>query len=183
MLWPRTFPAAPRARTALPPPLQAGGRSGKAGNPFQTTQGNRLSCRDQEGSSWRRAWQPTPVFVPGESHGQRSLAGYGLWGCKSWTRLSTTGISAFPLGWPWEAQSSPRVARESWGWRSSTFTFHFHALEKEMATHSSVLAWCPTFSDPTDHSLPGSSVHRILQAGILEWVTIPFSRGSSQGRG
>ena len=24
-----------------------------------------------------------------------------------------------PLGWPWEAQSSPRVARESWGWRSS----------------------------------------------------------------
>ena len=29
---------------------------------------------------WRRAWQPTPVFMPGESHGQRSLAGYGPWG-------------------------------------------------------------------------------------------------------
>ena len=28
---------------------------------------------------WRRAWQPTPVFLPGESHGQRSLVGYGLW--------------------------------------------------------------------------------------------------------
>ena len=28
-------------------------------------------------------------------------------------------LSAFPLGWPWEAQSSPRVARESWGLRSS----------------------------------------------------------------
>ena len=27
---------------------------------------------------WRRAWQPTPVFLPGESHGQRSLMGYGL---------------------------------------------------------------------------------------------------------
>ena len=26
--------------------------------------------------SWRRAWQPTPVFLPGESHGYRSLAGY-----------------------------------------------------------------------------------------------------------
>jgi len=25
---------------------------------------------------WRRAWQPTPVFLPGESHGQRSLMGY-----------------------------------------------------------------------------------------------------------
>ena len=31
---------------------------------------------------WRRAWQPTPVFLPGESHGQRSLAGYGPWGRK-----------------------------------------------------------------------------------------------------
>ena len=31
---------------------------------------------------WRRKWQPTPVFVPGESHGQRSLAGYSPWGRK-----------------------------------------------------------------------------------------------------
>ena len=30
----------------------------------------------------RRAWQPTPRFLPGESHGQRSLAGYRPWGCK-----------------------------------------------------------------------------------------------------
>ena len=29
---------------------------------------------------WRKAWQPTPVFLPGESHGQRSLAGYDPWG-------------------------------------------------------------------------------------------------------
>ena len=32
--------------------------------------------------SWRRAWQLTPVFLPGESHGQRSLAGYSPWGRK-----------------------------------------------------------------------------------------------------
>ena len=31
---------------------------------------------------WRREWQPTPVFLPGESHGQRSLSGYSPWGCK-----------------------------------------------------------------------------------------------------
>ena len=31
---------------------------------------------------WRRARQPIPVFLPGESHGQRSLAGYSPWGCK-----------------------------------------------------------------------------------------------------
>ena len=38
---------------------------------------------------WRRKWQLNPVFLPGKSHGQRSLAGYSPWGCKkSWTRLS-----------------------------------------------------------------------------------------------
>ena len=31
---------------------------------------------------WRRKWQPTPVFLLGESHGQRSLVGYGPEGCK-----------------------------------------------------------------------------------------------------
>ena len=31
-------------------------------------------------SSWRRTWQPTPAFLPGESHGQRSLVGYSPWG-------------------------------------------------------------------------------------------------------
>ena len=36
---------------------------------------------------WRRAWQPTPVFLPGESHGQRNLVGYGPWGLKE---LDTT---------------------------------------------------------------------------------------------
>ena len=37
---------------------------------------------------WRRKWKPTLVFLPGESHGQRSLAGYCPWGRKSQTRLS-----------------------------------------------------------------------------------------------
>ena len=37
---------------------------------------------------WRREQQPTPVLLPGEFHGQRSLAGYSPWVTKSWTRLS-----------------------------------------------------------------------------------------------
>ena len=41
---------------------------------------------------------------------------------------------------------------------------------------------CLTLCDPIDCSLPGSSVHGILQARILGWVAIPFSRGSSQPR-
>ena len=41
---------------------------------------------------------------------------------------------------------------------------------------------CPTLCDSMDCSPAGSSVHRILQARILEWVAISFSRGSSQPR-
>ena len=60
----------------------------------------------------RRQWCPTPVLLPRKSHGRRSLVG-----CSPWGRSSRTRLSDF------------------------TFTFHFYALEKEMATHSSVLAW------------------------------------------
>jgi len=60
---------------------------------------------------WRRKWQPTPVFLPRESRGQRS--------------------------W-WAAV--PRLAQSQIQLSHFTLTFHFHALEKEMATRSSVLA-------------------------------------------
>ena len=41
---------------------------------------------------------------------------------------------------------------------------------------------CPTLCSPMDCSLPGSSVHGIFQAIVLEWIAISFSRGSSQPR-
>ena len=47
---------------------------------------------------------------------------------------------------------------------------------------SEVAQSCPTLCDPMDCNLPGSSVHGILQARILEWVAISFSRGSSWPR-
>ena len=51
---------------------------------------NLLAIRETQGSSirgstkipWGRAWRPIPVFLPGDSHGQRSLAGYSPWGRK-----------------------------------------------------------------------------------------------------
>ena len=64
------------------------------------------------GNQRRRQWHPTPVLSLGKSHGRRSLVGCSPWGFKSRTQLS-----------------------------DFTLTFHFHALEKEMVTHSSVLAW------------------------------------------
>ena len=45
-----------------------------------------------------------------------------------------------------------------------------------------VIQSCPTLCNPKDCSLPGFSVLGILQARIMEWVAIPFSRGSSQPR-
>ena len=47
---------------------------------------------------------------------------------------------------------------------------------------SEVAQSCPTLCDPMDCSLPGFSVHGILQARILEWITISFSRGSPRPR-
>ena len=55
-------------------------------------------------------------------------------------------------------------------------TKHVQVLWSEVAQ-----SW-PTLYDPVDYSLPGFSVHGILQARILEWVTISFSRGSSRPR-
>ena len=52
--------------------------------PMQETQVRSLGLEDPWVGkiSWKRKWQPTPVFLPGEFHGQRSLAGYSPWGHK-----------------------------------------------------------------------------------------------------
>ena len=75
--------------------------------------------------------QRTPALLPGESYGRRSLVGYSPCGRNSQTRLS-----------------------------DFTFTFHFHALENEMAAHSSILAWrIPGTEEPG--GLPSMGSHRV----------------------
>ena len=59
--------------------------------------------------------------------------------------------------------------------------------ERNMETYIAAAAakslqLCLTLCDPIDGSPPGSPIPRILQARILEWVTISFSRGSSRPR-
>ena len=54
--------------------------------------------------------------------------------------------------------------------------------ESERRSESEVAQSCPTLCDPMDYSLPGSSVHGIFQARVLEWGAIAFSSGSSQLR-
>ena len=64
-------------------------------------------------------------------------------------------------------------------WPSSATVLSLGVKEKK---ESEVAQSCPIVCDPMDCSLPGSSVHEILQARLLEWVAISFSRGSSQPR-
>ena len=48
----------------------------------------------------------------------------------------------------------------------------------ESEGESEVAQLCPTLNDPMDCSLPGSAVHGIFQAGVLEWVASSFSMGN-----
>ena len=130
------------------------------------------------GIPWRRQWHPTPVLLPGKSHGWRSLVGCSPWGR---TESDTTERLHFhfllscigeengnllqysclenPMdGGSWKA-AVYGVAEGQTRLSYFTFTFHFHALEKEMATHSSVLAWrIPGMGDPG--GLPSMGLHR-----------------------
>ena len=82
-------------------------------------------------SIWRRQWHPTPVLLPG-----KSMDGGAWWAAVHGVTKSRTRLSEF------------------------TFTFFFHALEKEMATHSSVLAWrIPGTGEPG--GLPSVGSHRV----------------------
>ena len=66
------------------------------------------------------------------------------------------------------------------------YSFSYRFLLTEIITHMHhmcncclVAKSCPTLFDPIDCSLPGSYVHGISQARLLEWVAIYYSRGSS----
>ena len=125
---------------------------------------------------WRRKWQPTSVFLPGESQrwepgGLRSMGSHGV--RHDWRDLAATAAAA-------ESQSEKTVelcltqnfSSFTWPW-SPLFRWKVKVL---------VAQSCPTLFNLMDYGLSGSSVHGIFQAKILEWVAIPFSRGSSWSR-
>ena len=65
---------------------------------------------------------------------------------------------------------------------SGAVKLFWHWLHEKEVEVSKVAQSCPTLCDPKDCCLPGSSVHGIFQARVLEWVAIPFSRVSSRPR-
>ena len=58
---------------------------------------------------------------------------------------------------------------------------HFLLQCRKVKSEGEVAQSCPTLSDPMDCSLPGSSIHGIFQARVLEWVAIAFSRNICLG--
>ena len=106
--------------------------------------------------TWRRKWQPTAVFLPGKFHGQRSQVGYTVHGVTRVRHDLVTKPSPLIYILCQQPVFSARIS---------------HVCS---VTHSRL-----TFYDPMDCSPPGSSVHGIFQAKILEWVAISSSRGSS----
>ena len=73
------------------------------------------------------------------------------------------------------------VGRIKWG-EASEVLHIAHSQHKSNSSKALVALLCQTLCNPMDWSPPGSSVHGILQARTLEWVAIPFSRGSSWPR-
>ena len=65
---------------------------------------------------WRRAWHPTPVFLPGESHEQRSLACYSPWGCKELDTTEWTNTMKMNESWMIRSVKSFRMMRWGWVW-------------------------------------------------------------------
>ena len=123
---------------------------------------------------WRRGWQPTPVFLPGGSHGQRNLAG-----CSPGSHRELDGLSTHT----WKAVSGQKFCKPPalcilYLSTKSSFSY----IVNPSAAAATLLQSCPTLCDPIDSSPPGSSVPGILQARTLEWGATSFSRGSSRPR-
>ena len=135
---------------------------------------------------WRREWSPTPVFLPGEFHEQRSLAGCSPWGHEEWVgRKWVTNTHTHLLYTYFKKLPTP----ESWSYppififlKLYSFAFYLKGLDTPgidlcLTYEMKVAQSCPTHCDPMDYT-----VHGILQPRILEWVAVPFSSRSSQPR-
>ena len=152
---------------------------------------------------WRRKWQPTPVFLPGESQGWESLVGCRLGVAQNRTRLRRLSSSSssfviegidLPIWMSFfslvqfslsvmsdsvrpHRRLPTRLPRpqDSPG-KNTGVGCHFLLQCRKVKSESEVTQSCPTLRDPMDCSLPGSSIHGIFQARVLEWGASAFSR-------
>ena len=92
--------------------------------------------------------------------------------------IVTTCMSHLLIGGPGKEEELTSYHQpEEFGKDQQEITVHMVYQVKALVTQS-----CSILHDPMNFSLPGSSIYGFLQARILEWVAISFSRGSSQPR-
>ena len=104
----------------------------------------------------RWKWQPTPVFLPGESHGQQGLVGCSLWGCKESDTTKQLTHTHTGVQQVWCSNDEiMTVVQQEWE-RSNSLNILF------FASVSSVAQLCPTVCNPMDCSTPGFPIHHQL---------------------
>ena len=94
-------------------------------------------------------------------------------GCTGWISLQSEGLSQ---------ESSPISQFKSINSLALRFLYSPTLTSIHEVNQSEIAQSCPTLCDPMECSQPGSSLHGIFQARILEWVSISFSRGYSWPR-
>ena len=139
--------------------------------------------------SWRKILQSTPVFLPGEFHGQRSLVGYGRIGSQrvghDWVtkdaHMQEKLFLELSLGFLGLLSFASSFLHFKINIHIYCLGFPGSSIGKESACNARMKVLftkqCSILCDPMNCNSTGSSVHGILQARILEWVAIPFSRG------
>ena len=100
---------------------------------------------------WRRKWQPTPVFLPGESQGQGSLVGCCLWGrTQSWTRLKRLSSSSSSR----DVGLIPGSGRSPWGGCGNPLQ-------------------CSCLENPMDRGASWATIHRVTKNQTqLKWLSM-----------
>ena len=135
-----------------------------------TWSSNTLATWCEELTHWKRPW----CWERWKAGGEEDDRGWDSWmaSLTQWTWVWASSGSWWWMGKPGVLQSMGlQRVRHNWVTELSLMKYE-----------SEVAQLCPTLCDPMDCSPPGSSIHGILWARILEWVAISFSRGSSWPR-
>ena len=119
---------------------------------------------------------------PGGSTGKESTCNAGDLGSISGLGRSPGEEKSCPLQYSGQENSVDCIVHGVTKRQTRLSDFHFQDSLGKADSESEVTQSSPTLCDPADCSLLGSSVHGILQARVLEWIAISFSRGSSQPR-
>ena len=147
------------------------------------------SCQGEGKAPLPRSWWHLRLMIPSliarlQNRGPRAQA---LRHSHHWAECPSRGLSAlYPISWQplgrgrgekGKGQSARQTLQEK---QRENFSFPKPVPDlTRVSLRLEVTQSCLSLCDPMGYSLPGSFIHGIFQPRVLEWVAIPFSRGSS----